>query len=214
MTGKPRMYRDITGIILSGGQSSRMGSNKALIPIGGTSAIERIVELMSPLFPGLILSTNSPTEFGFLGLEMVEDLHHDVGPLAGIHAGLSASPTERGFVIPCDVPLMTEEVIRHLVDDPTDCPVTVARADGFLQQLPGVFHSSCVPEIEKIFRERSGDLEIKTTGKRRGCRITDLFERIRVRVVDAESEIPGYVTGTFMNMNDVADLEHVRWLIE
>lgn len=208
------MYRDITGIILSGGQSSRMGSNKALIPIGGMSAIERIVKLLNPLFPRLILSTNSPTEFGFLGLEMVGDIHRNVGPLAGIHAGLSASSTERCFVIPCDVLLMTEAVIRLLIDDPTDCPVTVARADGFLQQLPGVFHRCCVPEIERIFQEHCGDSEIKTSGKRRGCRITDLFDRIRIRVVDAESEIPGYVTGTFMNMNDVADLEHVRKLIE
>jgi molybdopterin-guanine dinucleotide biosynthesis protein A len=207
------MYRDTTGIILAGGRSSRMGSNKALIPIGGMSVIERIVELLAPLFPTLILSTNSPAEFEFLGLNAVADLQHDVGPLAGIHAGLSASTTYRSFVIPCDVPLMTEAVIRLLVDAPTDCPVTVARADGCLQQLPGVFHRSCVPEIENIIRERSADSEIKTNGKRRGCRITDLFDRIDVRVVDVESEIPGYVAGTFMNMNNAADLEEVRRLI-
>jgi len=208
------LYDDTTGIILAGGRNSRMGSNKALISIGGRSAIERVVELLTPLFSTLILSTNSPEEFAFLGLKMVPDLHNDVGPLAGIHAGLSASATERCFVIPCDVPLMTTRVIRHLLDDPSDCPVTVARADGFIQQLPGVFHRSCVPEIEKIFDERSADSEVKATGKRRGCRISDLFDRIHIRVIDAETEVPGDAAVTFMNMNDAADLEKIRKLIE
>lgn len=207
------MYEDITGIILSGGRSVRMGSNKSLIELGGMTAIERTVELMSGLFPKLILSTNTPNEFAFLGLEMVEDLHHDVGPLAGIHAGLSASNTDRNFIIPCDMPLMTAAVIRLLVEAPTDRRITVADAEGCIQQLPGLFHRSCIPVIEAIIDERADDAQKKPNGKRRGCRVSDLFDRVHACAVDCESEIPGAATAAFRNMNDTDDLSEIKRLL-
>jgi molybdopterin-guanine dinucleotide biosynthesis protein A len=204
----------VTGIILSGGRSTRMGSDKALVTIAGKPAIQRIAELMAGLFPSLILSTNTPEAHGFLGLEMVADLHHGAGPLAGIHAGLRASTTERSFVMPCDAQLMTEQVIRSLVETPTERAITVARAEGRIQRLPGVFHRSCLPVIEALFQGRAADSEIKPGGKRSGCSLGALFDRVGVEVVHAETDLPGYVSGSFTNMNNEADLAWINTILQ
>ena len=202
------MYRKITGIILSGGRSSRMGSDKGLMEIAGRRAIERTVDLMAGLFPELILSTNSPRDYRFLGLPMVEDLRRGIGPLAGLHAGLRASPTDRSFAIPCDVQLMTEEV------NAASHPVTVARADGIVQRLPGLFHRSCLVAIEEMLAAYDSDQEVNPNGKLCGCSLGALFDRVGINVVDAETEIPGYVAGTFSNMNGPQDVARIRRLLE
>lgn len=83
------MYKDITGIILAGGKSKRMGLNKSFLKVGEVTMIERTTELMKSLFERVILITNTPDEYKFLGIEMFEDIYKNVGPLAGIHSGLS-----------------------------------------------------------------------------------------------------------------------------
>ncbi len=91
------MYNDITGIILAGGKSKRMGINKALLKIGDKTIIERTAGLMQGLFNRVLLITNSPNEYMFLGLEIYEDIYKNIGPLAGIHSGLVYSNYRKKF---------------------------------------------------------------------------------------------------------------------
>ena len=144
------MYSDITGIILSGGKSSRMGENKALLNLGGKKVIERVVDLMKLFFPNVILITNTPDEYRFLNIPMFEDVYKYKGPIAGIHSGLSNSATEKNFVISCDIPMMTPEMIRYIVEFKTEKPITVCRADGFIQHLVGKYNKSVLPHAEKL----------------------------------------------------------------
>ena len=80
------MYNDITGIILSGGKSSRMGKNKSLLKIGDKTIIERMCDLMKSLFTEIILITNTPDDYSFLDLTVYKDVYKHKGPLAGIHS--------------------------------------------------------------------------------------------------------------------------------
>lgn len=100
------MYRDVTGIILAGGRSTRMGENKALLKIGNLAAIERVRNFMQSLFKNVILITKLPAEFSFLGLDIYEDVYKNMGPLAGIHSGLLNSKAEKNFILSCDLLLM------------------------------------------------------------------------------------------------------------
>jgi len=75
------MYRDVTGIILSGGKSSRMGGNKSLLKIGDTTIIERVRDLMKSLFSDVILITNDPADYKFLNIPIFEDIFKHKGPL-------------------------------------------------------------------------------------------------------------------------------------
>ena len=91
------MYKDITGIILSGGKSSRMGLNKSLIELSGKTFIQRTKDLMSGLFENVILITNEPDLYDFLDIESYVDIFKVFGPLGGIHSGLINSKTDENF---------------------------------------------------------------------------------------------------------------------
>ena len=152
------MHPDITGIILSGGNSSRMGVNKSFLKLGNQTIIERIVELMKSIFSEIIIITNSPDEYASLKLPMYEDIYKWKGPLAGIHSALTHSQTEKNFVISCDVPLLTKEMIEYIVNYKTDKPITFCEAAGYHQPLVGIYSKSLISEIEKIIcNDRSSD---------------------------------------------------------
>lgn len=69
------MYSDVTGIILAGGKSSRMGTNKALLSLNGQTVIERVAALMKSVFTKVILITNTREELGFIDLRMYKDIY-------------------------------------------------------------------------------------------------------------------------------------------
>jgi molybdenum cofactor guanylyltransferase len=208
------MYKNMTGIILSGGKSTRMGQNKSLLKIGEITAIERIVNLMKSIFPKLILSTNTPDEYKFLGLEMVSDIYENAGPIAGIHAGLKVSKTQKNFIISCDMQLMTEDVIEFLIDFETESSITIAKADGFFQQLAGVYHKNSVSEIENIITEYAQDENRSGEQKKRGCKVFKLVNNMNAKIIDAETEIPNYKSGTFFNMNKPNEFEEIKAILE
>ena len=200
------MYDDITGIILSGGKSTRMGENKSLMKIGTKTIIEHVKDLMQSLFSKVILITNDPDEYNFLNLEMHKDIYFRMGPLAGIHSGLTHSSTDKNFIISCDIPLMSSEMIRYLVDYNTNKLVTIAEADGFIQQLCGVYHKSCLPYAENILSINKNDEERGEVQKKRGCKVLGLIDIAGAEIIEAEL-LSFYKKDMFFNMNRRSDYE-------
>ncbi len=203
------MYQDITGIILAGGKSTRMGQNKSLMKINGVTLIERTVELMSGLFPRLFLSTNSPDEYAFLQLEMVPDAVTKIGPLAGIYSTLVKSTTEKNFIISCDMPLMTQGMIEFIINYTPDAPVKVALADGFVQQLCGLYTKSIIPEIEEIISVRREEESRSEIQQKRGCPVLQLVKSTDSVIIDAEKVYPGYEKNTYFNLNKPEDYNYI-----
>jgi molybdenum cofactor guanylyltransferase len=121
---------ETTGIILAGGKSSRMGTNKALLKIHGKTVIERIAEELSATVDHLIVVTNTPEEYAFLQLPMIEDRFIDRGPLAGIEAGLSLSTTEKNLIVACDMPFISAQLGSYLLSKLADCQAVVPERDG------------------------------------------------------------------------------------
>ena len=90
------------------------GINKALLQVGGHHLIERVTTVLSRIFDDVILITNSPEEFGFLGFPMFRDLIPGSGSLGGLYTGLSECKGECGFFVACDMPFLNVKVIaRH-----------------------------------------------------------------------------------------------------
>jgi molybdenum cofactor guanylyltransferase len=204
------MHSDMTGIILSGGKSTRMGENKSLLDLGGEMVIERVVKLMQEVFPRVILSTNTPDEYSFLGMEMVEDQYKHAGPLAGIHSGMINSDTERNFILSCDMPMMTKEVIDFMVEFDTEKSIVIAHADGFNQQLAGVYSKSCLAIIEEILADSSMKENRSENQKKRGCPVFELVKKMDGKIINAEDIIPNYRPGTFFNMNKPREYEEIK----
>jgi molybdenum cofactor guanylyltransferase len=136
-------------IILSGGRSSRMGTNKALLKINGKANIERIADNLKLLFDDIILVTNEPEPYSFLGLKMVSDQYPGMGPLAGVHAGLEASHFEINFVIACDMPFFSVELASAFVDHCSHYDAVVPVINGKQHPLFSVFKKEAANKIEQ-----------------------------------------------------------------
>ena len=207
------MHNDITGIILSGGKSTRMGQNKALMKINDKTVIEHVKDLMQNIFSKVILITNTPDEYTFLGMKMYQDIYTQMGPLAGIHSGLTYSSTDNNFVISCDTPLMTQEMINYLIEYKTNMPITIAKADGYIQQLCGVYNKSVLPIATSILSSQLNDEGRNNEPKKRGCKVLGLIDIVGAEIIDAEL-LPFYKKDTFFNMNKRDDYDIVKNRLE
>ena len=197
------MLNGITGIILCGGTSSRMGENKALLPLGNKRVIEHITELMQSIFLKVILITNTTTEYEFLGLPMFSDIYRVGGPLAGVHSGLENSNTADNFILSCDMPLMESSVIKSIVEFKTDKPITVCRSEGFIQHLAGRYSKSILNNTIKLLQ--GAELSSHGNGKH-NANVHSLLHEVRFEIIAAES-IPGYYPEVFFNMNNKEDYQ-------
>ncbi len=200
------MYDDITAIILSGGKSSRMGTNKSFLKIGDKTVIERMRDLLQSMFNNVILITNEPDDYKFLGVPIYEDIFRHRGPLAGIHSGLKHSKTNINFIISCDLPLMTKEMINYLMEYKTNKLITVAKADGFIQQLAGKYSKDCLSDAEEILKAQL-EVELRDHAQmKRRCNVLKLIDQIGAEIINAEM-LPFYNEDLYFNMNKTEDYE-------
>lgn len=200
------MHNSVTAIILSGGKSSRMGRNKALMKIGDKTIIERVRDQMQQIFKNVVLITNTPDEYKFLDLPIYEDIYKHKGPLAGIHSGLLNSSNDTNFIISCDLPLITKEMIEYLVEFKTNKLITVAQADGYIQQLAGKYSRDCLNTAEEILEEQVNIENRNSEQRKRGCNVLRLIDRIGAEIILAES-LPFYNEDLYFNVNKTADYD-------
>lgn len=189
-----------SAIILAGGKSSRMGTNKALLPMDGKTNIELIKDQLTPFFSDIIVVTNHFEAYEFLKVPMVKDEYIGKGPLAGIHTGLKHSKTETNFFVACDMPFVSGELAKHLIELCDNYEAVVPRINGTLHPLFSVFKKSVLPMVEQCLQEDR-------------LKIRDLLEELQVLYVN-EGELEGVLVGNiekvFYNMNYPLDYEKAR----
>jgi len=135
--------KHITGIILAGGKSSRMGSDKGLLLLNNKPFIQHIVEALQPLVNEVIIVSNN-SDYDIFKLKRVNDLIEGSGPLAGIYTGLHHSKTESNFVLSCDVPLINTETLEKLtnqIDENAD--VIQIESNGKTMPLIAIYKKHC-----------------------------------------------------------------------
>jgi len=199
------MYEDITGIILSGGKSTRMGKNKSFLKIGDMTVIEHITLLMKSIFSKVILITNEPELYKFLSIELFSDIYRNVGPIAGIHSGLLNSKTKKNFIISCDIPLMNSEMISSIIDYPSEALLTVPKADGFIQQLCGIYSKDIIPYIENIISNDLTEENRDSSQIKRKCKIHNLITSVPSTIIEDIKVLDGFQDNIFFNMNKPED---------
>jgi molybdopterin-guanine dinucleotide biosynthesis protein A len=193
-----RTFSGVSGVILAGGKSSRMGSNKALLPYRGGRFIEAIYRQLSSLFEEVLVVTNSPEQYAFLGCRMVSDLYHDMGALAGLHAGLTYSRTPHIFAVACDMPYLNDVVIRTLVVRCHQSDVIIPEGENGLEPLHAVYCRSCLPAMETALQ----------SGKRR---LISFFPEVQVMVVPGDTiRFVDPDLDSFRNINTPADYFDLR----
>ncbi len=164
---------EVTAIILAGGKSQRMGSNKALLKYGDTTFIERQIARLSKIFQEIILSANDTSIYAHLLLPVVPDVIPGKGPLSGICAGIMHATNHYTFAVACDMPFISEEVILYLKQFITDYDVVVPRTERGLEPLHAFYSKNCIPPMQQCLKE--GRL-----------RVIDFFSEVKVKIVNEE----------------------------
>ena len=191
----------VTGVIQAGGKSTRMGGQpKALLELGGRRIIERVLDAVSPVVDDVLIVTNTPALYAFLGVPMVPDVYPDHGSLGGIFAGLAAASGGAAFTVACDMPFLHPPVARLVVARAGQADVIIPRVGAQLETMHALYAKACLPHIEA--RLRAGELRI--TGFLDGVRVVEIPE-----ADVAPLRAPEVV---FMNVNTPDELARARAL--
>jgi molybdopterin-guanine dinucleotide biosynthesis protein A len=191
---------DIEGFILTGGASSRMGTDKARLSLGGLTFIERIAGALRVIAPDISLVSARPETFN-LSLPVVADIHRNCGALGGLHAALNACRAPWAAIVSCDLPFVTGELFAQLAyfrNEETDA-VAPLQTDERPQPLCALYSPArCLERVERLLRE----------GERRP-RV--LLRQVRTRWV-APSELFDLRDSElfFMNVNTPEDYRRAR----
>ena len=163
-------------VIQAGGQSSRMGEDKALKPFLGRPLIQRVVDRLTPIADELIVTTNSPTDYEFLGLRLFSDLKPDHGALGGLYTAVASASYPHVAVVACDMPFasprLIEKMSRLMVQHEAD--VVIAKSNSYYEPLHTVYRrETCLPAIESAIDDDK-------------WKVIAWFPRVKVHVVTGE----------------------------
>ena len=192
---------NITGIILAGGKSSRIGVNKAFLKIGRKSIIESIISRISPIFPQIILITNHPDEFLFLkksSLSLFPDVVHGANSMGGIYSGLSHSKTRYNFLFACDMPFVNPELVSYMIKETQGNDIVIPEGKTGYEPLHAIYSKNCLKSFKKLIQK--GDLKI-----------TNIFKFVKVKVI-TQKEVSRFDPEgiAFFNVNTMADYNKIK----
>lgn len=187
----------LTVAIQAGGESRRMGQDKALLPFLGKAMIERVIERVSHLADEVLITTNHPQEYAYLGLALYPDLIPGRGALGGLYTALSAANQPLVAVVACDMPFVSSELLAFerdlLLGDEYDAaiPLTSSGTEPF----HAVYRKAkCLPAIEKAIQEDK-------------WRVDAWFNQVRLRLVSSdEAAVHDPHRLAFHNVNTPEDL--------
>ena len=146
--------REATAIIMAGGDSRRMGQDKALLEIEGETMISRIVRQLEPSFKKLLISAANQNAFNFPGINVVPDEAPGAGPLMALVSALTKSETDVNFIMPCDIPDPPQHLIARLLRESKDADIVVPMTEaGELEPLFAVYRKSVLPSAREALSQ-------------------------------------------------------------
>ncbi|WP_179336669.1 molybdenum cofactor guanylyltransferase [Winogradskyella ludwigii] len=145
--------KHITGIILAGGQSQRMGTDKGLILWNNMPFVQHIINALEPLTSEIIIVSNTK-EYDAFGLKRIEDAIENAGPVAGIYSGLKASKTIYNLVLSCDIPLISTNILKQLITSvEDDVDIVQIESQGQTMPLIALYKKQCETIFYKLLLE-------------------------------------------------------------
>ena len=191
------LRNDLTGFVLAGGASRRMGRDKAQIPWGGgtllTHAIEQMKRVVSEVLVVGTVTENLP-------VAVLDDRFPGLGPLGGIHSALTCSTSAWNLILAVDLPLVTPTLLAWMADFRLDTSqeAIVLRVNSRVQPLCGVYHRDLLLQIQEALARRESSIH-------------RLLERLSTRIIEEDQLIAaGFAPEMFLNVNTPEDLERAR----
>jgi molybdopterin-guanine dinucleotide biosynthesis protein A len=192
-------------IVLAGGKSSRLGSNKAREIVGNKSLFHWVLYRIAFLKGEVIVVTDRGESLSWLPrytrYRVVTDVHPGRGPLVGIFTGLKVSKSLYNLVIGCDMPFLNQGLLGHMVQIADGFDLVIPRLDNMVEPLHALYSKNCLIPMEHMIEQSN-------------LSIHGLPELVKVRYVDTD-EIDRFDPRhlSFFNVNTEADLQTARELI-
>lgn len=191
-------HSQVSGFVLAGGKSTRMGQDKAVLDLNGRTLLEHALAVLRQVCPNVAI-LGRQERYGDLAT-VYEDVFPECGPLGGIHAALSNSQTEYNLIIAVDTPFLLPRFLSHLAERAaaSGAVVTTPEIDHYPQPLCTVYSLAFRPIAEQALRS--------------GCyKITPLFPPGQTLVLK-EAELREFAFGAemFENLNTPEDMERAR----
>ena len=192
----------VTGIVLAGGASRRMGRNKAFLTLGERSLIAIVIDQIAKVCTEVLVVASDVRPYAGIGTRLVPDHYRQVGVLGGLHAGLMAARCELALVVGCDMPFLDPALLRAFVGWAHGFDAVVLKRGEYVDPLHAAYRRACLPAITAAIRDNNR-------------RVVSFFPHIRTRYVTAEEVAaidPTFLS--FRNVNTPADWEAVQreWL--
>ena len=183
----------VSAAIMAGGKSKRMGQDKAWIELDGEPLIRRVANVLAQVADEVIVVANEP-KYATLGLRVVPDRFPDGGALGGIATGVSAATHDRVLVAACDMPFLSAEVWRVLLDHRYEADVVIPKIGGEFETLHALYTKACVAPMERAL----------AAGK---MRVISFFDEVRVQPIEErELRIADPTLRSFTNVNTPEEL--------
>ncbi len=181
-----------TAIILAGGKSSRIGTDKGMLSINGQTMLEHICKQLHGTFSQILISAGDAEKHSFAGFEVVRDKISSQGPLMGIASALEASANEINFVVACDIPHIEMDCVRKMLTEAKGADIVVPTTDDRkYEPLFAIYRKSALDAIKRTLRK----------GERK---ISEVFDKCEVKYIDLGK------ADWLININTLAEYEEFQ----
>jgi len=187
---------DITGIILAGGKSSRLGKEKGLCDFKGKALVSYAIDTLKPLCGQMMISANYfPEKYAAFGIPVIADETKDIGPMGGIFSCLRKSNTRHNLVLSCDTPFVNTAVFQFLLKALKNEQVLTPAHETFLiEPLSAYYNINVIGNMETAIRNNQ-------------FKMMDLFKQVRFKSINMDEKLPFFSDFLFLNLNTPDDLE-------
>jgi len=187
---------NITACIIAGGKSKRFGSDKALFEYKGQPLISHVHNTLKEVFDDIVIIGGSKAKYGFLGLEIYEDIIPELGPIGGLYTAFSTLKTQYIFVIACDMPFVTPDLIKIIIDKKNNYDIVIPQKGDYTEPLCAIYKESCKTHIKDMIDQNN--LKIKS-----------FFNKMKVHEINQKeiSDLGNWQT-FFHNINYLEDIEN------
>ena len=194
------MEIDVTGVLLAGGNSRRMGEDKRYLVVGEQTLLERGLAVLRSIFQEVLVVIAQDSPSLDVGARVVRDLVPDCGSLGGLYTGLTQATTPYIFVVACDMPFLDPAVITQFTSRRASADIVIAKLAARLHPMHALYGKGCLPAVEQMIRARQLKIQEMVS-----------HASLHVRyVTDADLLTIDPSGRSFQNVNTLADLEVAR----
>ena len=200
----PQMIPNMTGVLVAGGKSRRMGRDKRFLELGGQALLHRALSVLQSLFDEVLVALAEPLpQLKGNGYQIVTDLIPDCATLGGLYTGLVSASQPRIFAVGCDMPFLNPETIKRLTELGAQADVVMPKLATGLQPMHAVYSKACLPHLERMAKAQ--ELKVQGLSEVPGLTVRLVPEK---DFLDVDPQLL-----SFFNINTPADLEFARKLL-